>query len=444
MGAKRRLGLALALLGCSATEAPVVAVDAAAPWCDPSVHRECIDDAHGVFVDGVNGDDSQPGTRASPVRTVAGALALGPQAIFVCATAYPERALATKFPSLMILGGMHCGTFAWTGERPSLRGVDFGGDGYLADLRIDAAVDAEHTPDAIGIVALGGRLTVERVDVAVGPGLDGADGEVDTGPPFPPVSTLSGVDAVGATPGVGGSGKCQFQNMKGGTGGAPGADGENAGYMNGTQGLHSLCVGWGYPGGDGLDGKDGVDGMAASPDGAYGDSGRGGGGGGGGDVGAGGGGGAGGCLGRPGHRGKPGGASIGIAVDHPSVVLRETHIAASDGGHGGSGNPGTAGMPGGEGGLGAGDGCKGGRGGHGGHGGAGSGARGGTSAGLLWNFATMFDRGPGSLDADAATTLSHGHAGAGGAGGKPTMPVAPAGLEGDSVIIPRPQAPAGP
>ena len=440
------------LLACSAAEVPAPGVTSfegpgtVSLRCDPSVHRECIDDARGVFVDGANGDDSQSGTRARPVRTIAAALALKPQAIFVCAAIYPERVRATDLPSLMVLGGLHCGTFAWTGEKPTVRGIDFGGDGYVGDVRIEAAVDAEHTPDAVGIEALGGNLIVERTDIVVGAGLDGKDGELDTGPAFPPVSTLNGGDAVASTPGAAGSsnGKCQFQNMGGGVGGAPGGDGDGAGYKSGTAGLYAACVAAGDPGGNGPDGKDGVDGMDSWPDGAYGDSGRGGGGGGGGNIGAGGGGGAGGCLGRPGHRGKPGGASVGLAVNRPKVVLRESHIVVSDAGHGGSGNPGSAGMPGGEGGLGSGDGCKGGRGGQGGHGGAGLGAPGGSSGSILWNFATEWDLGSGSLDADSATTLSHGKAGAGGAGGKPSMPVAPAGLEGDSVVIPRPPKPAYP
>lgn len=438
----------MVLLACTAAEDPAPQTAGVQPPqraslpCDPAAHRECIDDAHGVFVDGEAGDDAQPGTRARPVRTLAAAVALQPRAIFVCATVYPERVRAMAPAALTVLGGLHCGTFAWTGEKPTVRGLDFAGDGHVADLRVEASVDAEHAPDAVGIEALGASLVVERVDIVVGPGQAGKDGELDTGPDFPPVSVLNGGDAVGATPGAGGASTlCQFQNMRGGAGGVPGGDGEGGGYESGTPGLHSACVGVADPGGTGPDGKDGGDGTDHMPDGAYGDSGRAGGGGGGGNVGAGGGGGGGGCLGRPGHRGLRGGASVGIAVDRPRVVLRETRILVSDGAPGGAGHPGSAGMPGGEGGLGSGDGCKGGAGGHGGHGGAGLGAPGGSSASILWNFATMWDLGPGSLDADSATTLSHGSAGAGGASGKPSMPVAPAGLAGDSMVIPRPPPP---
>ena len=64
----------------NASDAGDAAADAVGPppGCDPALDPKdgpkCVVDAYGIFVDGASGNDTNPGTKASPVKTIGGAL----------------------------------------------------------------------------------------------------------------------------------------------------------------------------------------------------------------------------------------------------------------------------------------------------------------------------------------------------------------------------------
>lgn len=400
--------------------------------CDAFTRADCIADGNGIFVDGINGVDGRAGTRAEPLKTLAGAMAANAKVIFLCATTYPETIVGLG--ALTVIGGLRCGDFSSTKERPTLRGVSVEQELRMSDVRVVAPAGTLVSPSSGAVRCNGSYLELVRCDVVADRAADGTDGQLDTGPAFPPQTSLDGTSASGGTPGTGGNATkgCQFQNWVGGTGGVVGGNGGGWGYYKKWAGLHADCVQLGTGGGDGDDGKDGADFATSSGDGEYGETGYPGGGGGGGNAGAGGGGGAGGCLGRPGKHGTTGGSSIALTLGCPKVVqIRESTIVAGDGGKGGSGHPGSPGMSGGSGGLGAGDGCRGGRGGHGGHGGAAAGAAGGDSVAILLSCET-------TIDMDGVSKLLHGTGGLGGMDGKSRPNPPPAGRSADVLVVPPP------
>lgn len=406
--------------------------------CDFALHPDCLSDDFGLFVDGDNGDDRNPGTRASPLRTFDAALAHHPRAVVACATSYDEPVVDLSREPVVVRSGVRCGDFVWSGGKAAVRGVSVAGDTLITDLHIEAS-RGKSGRDATGVFALGESLEVVRCDILVGPGGDASD-DLST-VPFPASSSFAGGDANGGAGGLGGSGV--WCGLKGGAGGGSDADGHDAIDGDGTGGSHALCIATGQSGGRGADGADGAD---AIDDGEHwraneGRPGMGGGGGGGGNQGGGGGGGAGGCGGEGGRAGAAGGVSLGIATYRTNVVLRETHIVTSDAGRAANGQPRSDGMPGGSGGGGASDGCAGGAGGRGGHGGAGVGGVGGSSAGVGWYYGSTLwhDDVGGTLVRDAATTIAHGRATPGGMGGHPSMGRVADGLEGDAIVLPGPR-----
>ncbi len=429
------LGIVALACGIPTTEAgpplEYTAPGVAALPCDPTRDHACIADGNGIFVDGINGVDGRSGTRAEPVRTISAALDMGARVLFVCATDYPERLRVSD--SITLLGGLRCGDFAFTGERPQLHGFDWVHSLYLSDANVVAK--AEPSSNAIAIRTWFGLTMLVRCSVTVEAGRDGKNGEI-TGR-VPAASTLDGADANGAVPGGGGNGAkgCEYENFVGGKGGLPYQDGQGYGYSDIGAGLHVQCIQSGAPGGDGADGVDGKD-YASGGDGTFGSSGKPGGGGGGGTTGAGGGGGGGGCAGRAATRGMPGGASV--AIDGcTNLVLRETTISVGDGGRGGDGHLGEDGLAGGAPGLGSGDGCKGGRGGHGGRGGASAPGVGGISA-ILFNDGCLS---PTSIDRDPASTLTLGNGGNGGSFPPPSTAKANDGKAGELVFVQGPPPP---
>jgi Protein of unknown function (DUF1565) len=78
---------------------------------DPQASPACVDENVGVFVDGAQGVDTNSGSRAAPLKTIAAALSsAGPKRIYVCEGSYAE-ALVIKARAA-VYGGFACTT--WT------------------------------------------------------------------------------------------------------------------------------------------------------------------------------------------------------------------------------------------------------------------------------------------------------------------------------------------
>src|SRR5450432_1248299 len=61
--------------------------------CDPKTNPACVSETFGVSVDGASGNDSNAGTKASPVKTIGHALTIlvgSKVRVFVCEGTYPE------------------------------------------------------------------------------------------------------------------------------------------------------------------------------------------------------------------------------------------------------------------------------------------------------------------------------------------------------------------
>lgn len=407
--------------------------------CVPRDAPGPVADGCGVFVSAA-GDDSGLGTKASPVRSIAIALARakdGEKRVYACAESFTEAVVVDA--DVTLFGGLDC-TKDWS-YSPTIRTV------FTAD------------PDAVPLhVASGARLTVEDIDVtavdAAAPGgssialvaesmasvdltrsaltagaaAAGADGESFSGTAPDGATGSTGVDAcLGAqaiTPPAPVN-RCGDVDSAGGSGGISEAIQGSAGNAglpqltdNGGAGEVASACKLGTAGADGTDGMPGdggagmgtIDaaGYAGVPgeDGSPGATAQGGGGGGGSKGGSGSGkcadamkasgasggsGGSGGCGGQGGHGGKAGGSSIGIVSLGATLLFSEVTITTKGGGAGGNGGDGMAGgigAPGGNGGMVPASamllkaGCKGGPGGTGGTGGKGGGGHGGHSIGI--------------------------------------------------------------
>ncbi|WP_437979294.1 hypothetical protein [Sorangium sp. So ce295] len=434
-----------ALTSSCQDEAPPEAV------CLEHLAADRFDDGCGVFVTGpfFGGDDANPGTKNKPVRSLHRAIALarvGRGRVFACNDAFEG---AVVLPSgVDLYGGLDSQTFERFKEDVTTS-ITVRERPYAIVLTIEpagagdtGAADGVSTLDHIDIsdglhigmlIQSGTAVEVTRSEIRSAYGYGRGHGErwpgLNQAPDGPhgiyggdacSAGTVAGGPAVvnpceGGIPSVGG---------KGGDGRADGAGDGEAGEPvpapdpghDGQGGLGNRADVGCY---DGFNGKSGMWGAAGAPgegigrltetgwegdkgaEGGRGMPGQGGGGGGGRrgglavcDVaskgGAGGGsGGAGGCGGRGGRGGGNGQPSIGIAVLHAKLTVRDSVIgtlAAGPGGDGGEpeqGGDGGRGMPGGA----VGDGtwsCGGGEGGRGGDGGYGGPGRGGDSIGIAY------------------------------------------------------------
>ena len=109
----------------------------ASPGCDltrePKDSTACVADSVGVFVSTM-GDDTNPGTRTKPVRTIAAGLGKlnGLTRLYVCAGPYPEDViLDSGHDGTSIYGGWKCSD--WTYDASSVPTI---GKGTLA-LKVD-------------------------------------------------------------------------------------------------------------------------------------------------------------------------------------------------------------------------------------------------------------------------------------------------------------------
>lgn len=442
--------------------------DASAPEA-----KGCIVDSFALFVDGTNGNDTNEGSQAKPLRTISTAItkvpSTGKRRIYVCGEGpYAEHVRITTAASLF--GGFACSS--WTPERgiktkvaPTNAGVALRIDGVSAPMRVEDLTfsSVAGTPTARSSVAVfasnSPAITFKRVVMTAGRGHDGADG-VPGQAGAPTSGTLDGNPASG---GFGGDAKvCTCSTGDTSTGGAGGdTDGTD---VNGTGGSPVIVpplpdanfngagqrqadcnsstnpartgsnappapaaprTTLGVLSSDGWLPGDGAAGQNGSP-------GQGGGGGGSrtnaaSNNGGGGGGGCGGCGGFGGGGGEGGGGSVALLALAAPVRLVACSLTASAAGKGGAGKDGGAGGGGGGNGQGFKSGCAGNVGGNGGRGGAGAGGAGGVSASILYKGVTPSNEG---------STLTHGSKGALGRGGSSPDNDGPDGAEGKIVRAP--------
>ncbi|MGV3619583.1 MAG: hypothetical protein ACO1OB_02130 [Archangium sp.] len=420
-----------------------------------------------VFVNPVNGDDSNAGTRIEPVQTLAEALTRNRSQVYL-ATGTSSTGTLQVNDAVAIYGGYDGTSWARTSMLSVIAGrlwaapVD-GGRVVLEQLDVQppAMTQPGSASYAVTVSNAASTSRIERCRLNGGVGADGADGldagTVANGSPGG-AGTVADGGVGGAAVSCGDAGS-SFAGFRGGAGGTiaslgDGANGEG-GVLAGTGAQQNLCV---LPPCTGIDGGAGLAGgvgamsttRAADPaadflgglDGGWwfgaqlsswtpATPGRGGGGaGGGGGVsvsgvivsrgGGAGGGGAGGCGARSGTAGQSGGASISLVLWNASPTLRNVQLVGGTGGRGGNG--GAAGSPGagGVGGSGspgenvsdAGIGGSGGRGGNGGAGGPGRRGPGGWGGPLIG----VFCGGGAAPNVDATVTWQTGTAGAGGTG----------------------------
>jgi hypothetical protein len=444
--------------------------------CDPSQGEGLIDDACGVFVR-ASGDDTDSGTKASPVATLARAIELATEAnkpVFACAEVFSEAVVVPA--GTVIYGGLDCAAgWAYVGDEarttiaPPAGEIPLklvkGGSGAtrLVDIIAEAAPGTPGTgQSSIAAIVNDVDATFERCDLIAGDGADGAPGETpqtSVGPTSKDDPAIKGKPGTKACSGggsgnpgapatenalckssIGGAGGTGLETTGGkGDDGKPlpvpnpsnyGIGGDGAGASSCESGESSNVGAKGARGAGatalGEISSSGYTGVEGSPGGA-GAPGQGGGGGGGakgaaGCFGASGGsGGAGGCGGGGGSGGKAGGSSIALISLGASLTFKGVKLTAGSGGSGGAGAPGQVGGVGGAGGPGgAGDtakmtlpGCAGGQGGPGGSGGGGGGGRGGHSIGIAFTGAA-----PGAATLSGATITTQ-MAGEGGAGEAP-------------------------
>jgi len=464
-------------LGCGKTDASAdgVITDGpppvdAPPGCDANAEPKdaplCVVDSFGVFVDATGGNDTNPGTKASPLKTLGAALGklAGKPRIYVCEGTYPERITLTSAASASLYGGFACGAWTYNASKPKVTApADNAGPALLidkvtsslviADMAFASAPGTEAATSSIAAFvdsASSVRFVRSKLDAALGfQGHDGAPGVTGT-----PDKALDGISAAGTTAGALTTCTCSSGGTTSGGGGGPvNGDGQNGAPnipenptgmptpKTGKGGLNASTMGCVYPGGLGLPGADAApksDALSITSPGAFtaagwtpepgksGDPGLPGqgGGGGGGRAGAGGGGACGGCGGTGGKGGGGGGASIALLSRASTVTLVATTLSTAGGGKGGAGGGGGGGGAG----SGSGGGCGGGDGGKGGDGGAGGGGAGGLSVGLLY-------KGP-RPSLDPGSLVTTGPFGPKGQGGKPGTNDGLDGTKADALEVP--------
>ncbi|WP_437335942.1 PGRS family protein [Sorangium sp. So ce394] len=383
--------------------------------CVPSEIDGAVDDACGVFV-ASTGKDSNAGTRAEPVATLAEALRRAADkrmGAYACAETFEE---AVELPAgVRLFGGLDCANgWSWIGEEKkttvapgdeciALKVRRGAGSVRVEDVSVHAA-DAR-TPGASSIAVLvdGAEAELVRCELVAGNGADGAEGEdapsevpAQASPGNAGTNACSDLDTSGA-PDEALLGGAQVENACGGDALSIGGEGGAGRVNNGGSGQIGEpgalgAAGSGEPaagdwscaaGGTGQGGDNGMPGqvgLAASGlgtlsssgyvgvsggAGGAGKPGQGGGGGGGAKGGAaicpggvrgagasGGSGGAGGCGGLPGQGGGAGGASIALASVEGKVTLKDCVLKAGNGGKGGAGGDLQPGGAGGVGGVG--------------------------------------------------------------------------------------------
>ncbi len=412
------------------------------PGCDtpnePQKNPEkCFVESRAVFVS-PTGDDSNPGTKAQPLKSIAKALANGKSQVVACEGEYPGSLDITKGVSLY--GGVTC-DFAKAGGRAKVTASkpDYGikitkvSDVVLvSDVEVLGIAGVAPSESSIGVfVSESTNVQFVRAKIEA---VDGADAPPKKDGAFTlAASAPKGGDASGSTGGTSATtGMCPgggaSTSGKGGDSGFQGDDGSPKPPGGGKGDVTADCGAGGTgrngtagaPGNTsagatsvatlastGLVGAKGIDGTAGSAGGA--------GGGGYGTAGAGGAGGAGGCGGQGGFGGGPGGSSIALVSFASTVTLQSVELVAKAAKPGGAGGAGQTGQAGGVRGTGSGAACNGGNGAKGGDGGGGGGGAGGIAAGIAWAGGSEPKR-----DAQTKIARPAGNGPAGGEGGAVT------------------------
>ena len=401
---------------------------------------DCVDDGVGIFV-APAGDDTSPGTKAKPVRSLTKAAELAASSarprVYICAGTYTDS-VDVKQP-ISFYGGFTCNGAQWTlaaagvtwnSVKPefALRIVGVTQRVAVEDVEITAKPGTNPGESSIGVfVAETTELALSRVNVIAG---NAANGETKL-PKAASKEAGGGGAAMNPNGGAGTKNVCPDGDSQGGNGAMIG-DVASAGQPalgGGAAGESIVACGAGGFGGIGTEGSAGdpavgitslgdltrdgwkpAGGVAGKP----GTRGQGGGGGGS-RQGAGGGGGAGGCGGGGGDGGGGGGASAAVVALSTKVTVVGSKLRAATAGNGGGGAGGQPGQPPGGGGApGAGTpnaGCQGGDGGSGGKGGSGGGGAGGVSAAIVYK---------GSPPVTSDSQLTKGTLGTKGLGGSGT------------------------
>lgn len=383
------------------------------PACVPSMTDENtpVTDDCGVFVSSSQGDDTNPGTKAAPFKTIMAALSspkAGPR--YLCAESFNESvnisADATLFGGLDCLDGWKwLGTTTKSALSPVAGGVPLILDTQsgsapvnmmVEDVVLDAKAAGIAGSSAIGLIAdKDAALNLTRCDVMVGDATNGADGADFQGTATAGGNGNPGEPACSANVVFGGASVYNECGSADPTDESLGGDGGIGSTNSGGSGSHGMPLG-AANGGDGQigdvalctnadggdDGKSGYPGMggtalgsvsmsgytgAHGAPGGKGQPGQGGGGGGGAKGGtggnkcpdatssggaSGGSGGAGGCGGNGGNGGHAGGSSIGIISLDATLIFTDLMITTGKGGNGGNGGDGQSGGLGGNGGNG--------------------------------------------------------------------------------------------
>jgi hypothetical protein len=403
-----------------------------------------VEDACGIFVSIKLGNDSNMGSKGSPVATIGHAIleANGTnRPIYVCNEAFTEVVEAPA--GVELYGGLDCAN-GWTWSEAGRTTLTAASDSVPLKLTSGTAVTrvenfavtaADATqPGGSSIAAIIDNVPAEiaHCDFTAAKARDGADGMAEMTAAMDGMAGQPGTaacdPAASVMGGAGGMLTCDgasTQGGNGGSGGIPGMDSGNgqtgaSGQPGGTAGgtgqidVASVCM-IGQTGMDGQPGALGTGGMEIGSlsisgisggngqNGETGTPGQGGGGGGGARSGvfcggvaegagaSGGGGGSGGCGGKGGAGGQAGGSSIALISSNAALTLNQVTLTSGAGGKGGTGATAQPGGQPGAGGAGGAKklnpskpGCDGGKGGYGGEGGPGGGGRGGHSLGFAF------------------------------------------------------------
>jgi hypothetical protein len=420
----------------------------APPGCDPlsppQTSPACIVDEFGIFVDPAGGDDAQPGSKAAPAKTIAGALGKlgGRRRVYLCDGALDEHVKLTV--SADLYGGFACQTWAYTGTKTRVAPKDAGfaleiqsiaDPVTIVDMAFSAVDGTDASPTSVAaFVKASPMVTLRRVALEAKNGFSrsaGATGTPGTNNGGGPGLTCTCSNGGTSTGGPGGAKGAIGAPSNPGSAGGPaqgtptpaGADG--AGVASGSvgdrgsdaNGVGGIGTGANHPydvmgdmlvavpGGDGSDGPVGQGGGGSASTQGISTAvpslpGRGGG--------------CGGCGGNKGLGGLGGGASIALLAFDAPVQLDTCALTSGSGGHGGDGGGGGGGGGGGAGAPGVisqSNSKAGGAGGTGGVGGSGGGGAGGVTAGIVY-------KGP-VITVPPTTTIATGGLGTKGAGGTP-------------------------
>ena len=351
---------------------------------DISASPACVDEGIAVFVSAASGDDNNAGTKAAPFKTIGAALqkaGIKPR-VYVCEGTYGEDVSVTQANAASLYGGLSCTDWSYSGKQPivgkttlALHVDSLTKPLVIADMAFQSADGIKPGDSSIAaLINQSADVTLRRVKLSAGKGVDGAKGVAATNWAAVAQSDMSIVGTSASGTAGGGTHSCSLctdgNNSTGAKGGS--ARSTPSGGANGAPNLSGMSPNDGAGGMAGcVAGQIGAPATAAvaakgaltvgalsatgwvatnGSNGQNGGPGQGGGGGGGASSlmgGGGGGGGCGGCGGAGGSAGGGGGGSIALAIVLSNVTLVSSALVTSNGGKGGDGVAGQDGQIGG-------------------------------------------------------------------------------------------------